>query len=251
MLADAVFCHWGVLLLHCVESACRWGTAYFSQVLGEGLSAPGKCDTLSKTEPNVSYRRATTHTYKLYLMIACCNKADWQFHGNHRNASFLPVILLIELFHLHSSVVKGRRVQTFVPTSYQVLRVERLFVDGFINCSVHVFLPNLKWVRNGITSYDKTESDCEIEIWEASPLKHTLQWGRRQGFCFCELSLCFCRNNKEWFLFFRAPIRVSASLKGRVEVLTDLWRAVVWRRWRRKSILFFPARFKGWSRVSR
>ena len=150
MLADAVFSHWGVFLLHCVERACRWGTAHFSQVLGEGLSDPGKCDTLPRSEPSVSNRRVTTHTYKHYLMVACCSKADWKFHGNHRNASFLPVILLIELFHLHSSVVKGRCVQAFVPTPYQALRVERLFVDGFINCLVHVFLPNLKWVRNGI-----------------------------------------------------------------------------------------------------
>lgn len=43
MIADAVFCHWGVFPLRCIESACRWGTAqegsvHFSQVLGEGPS---------------------------------------------------------------------------------------------------------------------------------------------------------------------------------------------------------------------
>lgn len=204
MLADAVFCHWGVFLLHCVESACRWGTAHFSQVLGEGLSDPGKCNAFPKSEPSVSNRRVTTHTYKLHLMIACCTKADWKFHGNHRNASFLPVILLIELFHLLSSVVKGRCVQTFVPTSYQALRVERLFVDGFINCSVHVFLPNLKWVRNGITSY-KTLWNRDLK---SVPTKaYTSVEGRRQGFCFFffDLSVCFYRNNEAWFLFFKAP----------------------------------------------
>lgn len=108
--------------------------------VGEGLSALGNM-TLSQSQGYLPHIGS-------YLMIACCSKANCKLHGDNSNAFLLPIILLIKLFHLHSSAMKGRFVQTFVPTSYQGLRAERLFVDGFINSFVHVFLPNLKWVEN-------------------------------------------------------------------------------------------------------
>lgn len=111
--------------------------------------------------------RVPPHIDESYLMKACGSKANGKLHGDHSQASLPPVILLVELCHLHPSAVKGRLVQTFVPASYQGLRVERLFVDGFINCFVHVFLPHLKRVGNGGDSYGKTGTGCRTETRKA------------------------------------------------------------------------------------
>lgn len=168
-------------------------------------------------------------------MIPCCSKSDLKLHGDHSNASLLPVILLIEFFLLHSSVVKGRLFQTFIPTSYQGFRVECLFVDGFINCSVHVFLPNLKWVGNWVNSYDKTENDCKTETCKASPLKHKLQCGEDRVFLLFLWTACvFAEIVGSGIspVFFNAPVGVSPSWKWKIEVVTDFWRAVGWRGWR-------------------
>lgn len=83
---------------------------------------------------------------ELYLVVACCSKANRELHGDDSDAPLLPVALPVELFHFCPSDVEGRLVQTLVPAPYQGLGAESLFVDGFIHGFVHVFLPNLKQV---------------------------------------------------------------------------------------------------------
>lgn len=184
-------------------------------------------------------------------MIACCSKADWKLHGDNCNAFLLPIILLVKLFHLHSSAMKGRLVQTLIPTSYQGLRAECLFVDGFINCFVHVFLPNLKWVRSWVNSYGKIETDCKIDTWKASPLKRTNFGGGKTGCIFFLWTACgFAKlMGAIYHLFFNVPVRASPYL--RLGVVIGPWRAVGRRGWKKADIPFFPTMFRGWRRVGR
>lgn len=77
MFAAGVFCHGGIFLLHCVESACRCGDCSgefctfhpgAGVVVLEGLSALENV-TLSQSQGYFSHIGP-------YLMIACSGKAD-------------------------------------------------------------------------------------------------------------------------------------------------------------------------------
>ena len=252
-------CWWRFLPLRCFSTALCWKCLQMVDCSGEfctilpgaggGGSVPWELWHSSQVgEPECVWTRVTSHTYKTYLMISCCSKSDLKLHGDHSNASLLPVILLSEFFLLHSSVVKDIvkcLVQTFIPTSYQCFRVECLFVDGFINCSAYVFLPNLKWVGNWVNSYDKTENDCKIETCKSSPLKRKLQWGEDRVFLLFLWTACVFAEiigGGGWYfscLLQRTNRGLSLSWKWKIEVVTDLWRAVGWRGWRGQVFLFF------------
>lgn len=192
-------CHWNIFYWIAIQVladgwAAQESSIYFCQLLGgRAIHSVWEMGLSHTHDQQIVWKyvwhQGSLHEDETYLMIACCSKSNWEFHGDNSNAFLLPIVLLVELFHFLSSAMKGRLVQAFIPTSYHVFGVECLFIDGFINSFVHVFLSNLKRVGYRVNSYGKIETKTANTDCKSLFLKYGLV-GRRQSLSSLD-TMCF------------------------------------------------------------